>query len=141
MKLQLFSDAQYRYRRAKKCYVRYNARYGQIHVSAGVLDLFSIPYETTVYAQFAQDKDTDEWYLNLTQVKQTESFKLRKNSGKNYSPTQCNSLMCECRPFTRELAASLGAEAMKCPVSSTPAFVNGEKWYRIITTINLLSND
>lgn len=139
MKLEVLKGSNYCRRRTKICYVRYNARYGRIHVSAGVLDLFGIPFGETVYAQFAQDKDTDEWYLTLTQVKQTESFTLRKNSGKNYSPTQYNSLMCECRPFTRELAASLGAEAMKCSVSQAPIWANGVQWHKIITNINLLS--
>ena len=74
MTLHILQDKNYRWRHTKICYVRYNARYGRIHVSAGILDLFGIPYGEPVFVQFAQDCNTLEWYLTLTRQKAIDAI-------------------------------------------------------------------
>ena len=136
MTLHIFQDKNYRWRRTKICYVRYNARHGLIYVSAGILDLFGIPYGEPVFVQFAQDINTHEWYLTLAGQKGIGFHQLFYEQKKI---DRFCALHCKRRTLAREMAQLLGAEAMKCPVSRDPTWLHGEQWHKIITTVNLLS--
>ena len=136
MTLHIFQDQNYRCRRTKTCYVRYNARHGQIHVSAGILDLFGIPYGDPVFVQFAQDCNTREWYFTLASQKRIGYYKLQydqKKSGRLFA------LVCHRRTLARQMAEALGAESMKCPKARNPTWLDDQQWHKIVTTVNLLS--
>lgn len=133
MNIQIHRDKTYRWHKQKERTVRYNAKYGQIHVAAGLLDDFGIRYGEDCYIIFANDDDNNTWFVTLTQDKNADGFHLIQHKK---SETQLNALMCQRRRFTRLLAQSIGSEAMRCSVSQKPTVIDGVKWFRLITSIN-----
>ena len=136
MILRQHKDSQYLWKKLQKSrFVRYNARYGQIHIGPALLDDFGIEYGQECYVLFANDEATGEWYITLTQDKEMGGFHLIQS---RKSQTQRNALMCQRRTFTRLLAQEFGTDAMKCPVSQKAIVQDEIKWYKLLTSINLI---